>query len=236
VFCALHESEHGATCRVRGCTTQKIAKTQACSQHQEQWKKHIQKHNRQTFAGIRRVLQRPNENMPWTFPITINENVQPHDEPAPEPQRNTYFVAPRFYCVETICAPCGVVIAWAKFAKSESPTNILAFLEQVYPTEESRPAYICIDKACYVLRTSISNGSWDSIWKKTTRFIVDSYHYVNHRVADFLCRKWCNPAPMNGSAPNLVIVEEDEQGKLHYKRAFNTQVSLELTSVKDGAM
>lgn len=41
---------------------------------------------------------------------------------------------------------------------------------------------------------------------------------------------------MNGSAPNLVIVEEDEQGKLHYKRAFNTQVSLELTSVKDGAM
>jgi hypothetical protein len=37
---------------------------------------------------------------------------------------------------------------------------------------------------------------------------------------------------MNGSAPNLVIVEEDEQEKLHYKCAFNTQVSLELILLK----
>ena len=104
--------------------------------------------------------------MPWTVPIT--ENVQPHDELAEESQRTNYFTAPRFYCVETICAPCGVVIAWAKFAKSESPTNISAFLEKVYPTEESQPAYICIDKVCLVLCTSIANGSWESIWKKTT--------------------------------------------------------------------
>jgi hypothetical protein len=76
--------------------------------------------------------------MPWTSPVGQNE--QPHDEPTPDRQRKNYFVAPRFYCVETICAPCGVVIAWAKFAKSESPTNILAFLEKIYPTEETRPA------------------------------------------------------------------------------------------------
>jgi len=54
------------------------------------------------------------------------------------------------------------VIAWAKFAKSESPTNILAFLETIFPTEESQPAYICIDKACLVLHTAITNGSWAS--------------------------------------------------------------------------
>ncbi|KAF8227596.1 hypothetical protein L208DRAFT_1295916, partial [Tricholoma matsutake] len=48
------------------------------------------------------------------------------------------------------------------------------------------PAYICIDKACLVLCTSIANGSWESIWKKTTRFIVDAYHYINHRASDFL--------------------------------------------------
>jgi hypothetical protein len=167
--------------------------------------------------------------MPWTTLIT--ENTQPHDEPAAEQQRNNYFVAPRFYCVETICAPCGVVIAWAKFAKSESPENILAFMKRVYPTEESRPSYVCIDKACLVLRSSITDGSWDSIWKKTTRFIVDSYHYVNHRTEDYLCRKWCNPAPMNGSAPNLVVVEEDKNGKKYYKRAFNTQVNFQLPSV-----
>jgi hypothetical protein len=169
------------------------------------------------------MLQRPNEHLPWQPARQTNQ--QPHDEPAaPEVQRENYFSPGHFYCVETVCAPCGVVIAWAKFDKAESPTNILNFLESVYPTEESRPDYICIDKACVVLRTAITNGSWDRIWKKTTRFIVDTYHYINHRTTDYLCRKWCNPAPLNGSAPNLVVVDTDSEGQQYYKRAFNTQV------------
>ncbi len=90
-------------------------------------------------------------------------------------------------------------------------------------TPSLRPSYICIDKACMVLRTAISNHSWD-IWKETSRFIVDSYHYINHHTSDYLCRKWCNPAPLNGSAPNLVVVENDLHGNPHYKCAFNTQV------------
>ena len=121
---------------------------------------------------------------------------------------------------------CGTVIAWAKFARAESPTNILQFLETVYPTEESQPDYICIDKACVVLHTAILNGSWDTIWKKTTRFIVDTYHYVNHRTTDYLCQKWCNPAPQDGLAPNLVIVDTDNNGQSYKKQAFNTQVQL----------
>ena len=125
--------------------------------------------------------------------------------------------------METICAPCGVVIAWTKIDKSESPTNILNFLNQVYPTEESRPNYICIDKACQVLRTAIANKSWE-IWEKTTRFIVDAYHYINHHKSDYLCRKWCNPGPLNGSAPNLIRIAQDKQGKDYLQRAFNTQV------------
>ena len=63
---------------------------------------------------------------------------------------------------------CGVVVTWAKFPKAESPTNILAFLENVFQTEESRPDYICIDKGCLVLRTALRNGSWNRIWEKTT--------------------------------------------------------------------
>ena len=111
-------------------------------------------------------------------------NVQPHDVDDENATGQgtaiiNKFVPPRFYCVETICAPCGVVNAWAKFAKSESPTNILQFLESVFPSEESKPAYICCDKACLLLRTSVSNGSWER-WKNTTRFIVDAYHYTNH--------------------------------------------------------
>ena len=111
-----------------------------------------------------------------------------------------------------------------KIAKSESPTKILEFLESVYPTEESHPDCICIDKACAVLHTAVANGSWDRIWKKTTQFIVDSYHYTNHHTTDELCQKWCNPAPQDGFAPNLVIVAQDATGTLYHKWAFNTQV------------
>ena len=138
----------------------------------------------------------------------------------------TYFSAGWFYCVETICAPCGVVIAWTKFDKSEDPTQILNFLESIYFTEESWPDYVCIDKACAVLHTCITNGRWEREWKNTTLFIVDSYHYINHRTDDYLCHKWCNPAPLDGSAPNLVISDTDNQGHVYYKRAFNTQVSI----------
>jgi len=158
---------------------QKVAGSQACQQHQPAWKRYYQNHKRQQVAGFRRMLRRQGESQPWQ--PTAGPITQPHDEPVPEIQYKTYFTPHQFYCVETICAPCGVVIAWTKFARAESPTNILGWLETVYPTEESRPSYICIDKACAVLRHSIVDGSWDR-WSKTSRFIVDSYHYVNHRI------------------------------------------------------
>jgi hypothetical protein len=161
-----------------------------------------------------------------------NHVVQPHDQPAPqrsETQVKHHFVAPRFYCIETICAPCGVVIAWAKFAKAESPTNILNFLDTVYPDKSIRPDYVCIDKACALLRHAVHSGRWND-WKDTTRFVVDAYHYINHRTTDYLCRKYCNPAPLNGSAPNLVTVEKDKHNQPHYKRAFNTQACEQLNA------
>ena len=229
MFCALHEQEHGARCNVRGCRNQKVVTTKACQEHQAIWKRYLANHNRKQLSGFRRVL-RSTENQPWQ-PATESSArpVQPHDEPAPEVQYATYFMPRRFYCVETICAPCGVVIAWAKFARSESPSHIMQFLETVYPTEESRPDYICIEKACQVLSHSIAAGSWDR-WSTTSRFIVDAYHYINHKVTDFLCRAWCNPAPMDGSAPNLVILDYDKRGQPYYKRAFNTQACEQLNA------
>ncbi|KAF8239830.1 hypothetical protein L208DRAFT_1559891, partial [Tricholoma matsutake] len=145
IFCVIHEQAHGAKCHVHNCDNKKIRATQACQQHQPQWKKYIAQHKRQSAPGFRRITQRPAENLPW---ISRNEQTeQPHDEPMEETEQKNYFSASSFYCVETICAPCGVVVAWAKFPKAESPTNILAFLEKVFHTEESRPDYICIDKA-----------------------------------------------------------------------------------------
>jgi len=80
-----------------------------------------------------------------------------------------------------------------------------------------------------LLRRSITTGSWNR-WKQTSRFIVDSYHYNNHRATDLLCQKWCNPAPRDGSAPNLVVLEWDDKGNPVYKRAFNTQACEQLNS------
>lgn len=167
------------------------------------------------MLGICRLLRHTEEeSQPW-LPARNTSIAQAHDATSATTfRKDNYFVAPRFYCVETICAPCGVVIAWTKFAYSESPTSILNFLEKVYPTPESHPDYICIDKGCLVPKTAIQNKSWET-WKQTTRLIVDSYHYINHRTSDYLCRKWCNPAPLNGSALD---------GNPHYKWAFNTQV------------
>jgi hypothetical protein len=226
VFCSPHEALHGHLCRIPNCGNIKAERIHTCNEHRERWDSHVVRFGRSTLLGVRRMLRRSEEErLPW-LPAPAR-NVQPHDAPAPESatetRRKTYFVAPRFYCVETICAPCGVVIAWAKFAKSESPTNILNFLDRVYPNASSRPDYICIDKGCVLLRHAVTSGRWN-VWKDTTRFIVDSYHYINHRTTDYVCRKWCNPAPLNGSAPNLVVVENDKFGQPHFKRAFNTQV------------
>ena len=171
------------------------------------------------------MLQRPEERNSWQ--PGLHRTIQPHDnDDDVEVPRKHYFGPAKFYCIETICAPCGVVIAWTKFDRSESPTNILNFLARVYPTEESRPSYICIDKACKVLRTAIANGSWD-MWKETTCFIVDAYHYINHCTLDYLCCKWCNPAPLNDFAPNLIQVACDKNGREYLQRAFNTQVCIQ---------
>jgi hypothetical protein len=139
------------------------------------------RYGRQTVLGISRIIWRTaEEHLPW-LPNQNQGEVQAHDEPGhgTGTTRDNYFRAPHFYCVETIAVPCGVVIAWTKFPKAKSPTNILNFLQSVYPTPELRPDYVCIDKACLVLRTAIANGTWNT-WKATTRFIVDSYHYINH--------------------------------------------------------
>ncbi|TFK41564.1 hypothetical protein BDQ12DRAFT_696741 [Crucibulum laeve] len=183
VFCEYHEHKYD-------CENQKKQGTQECTEeiHQEMWHKHQSMHSSQNLAGIRRMLQRSGEKLEWN-PSQDRQPI-PHDEQMPEIKLKHYFSPQRYYCVETLCAPCGAVIAWSKFADSKSPTLILEFLESVYPNPETHPQYICIDKAC-------------NSWKDTTQFIVDSYHYINHRVTDFMCQTYCNPAPLNGSAPNL---------------------------------
>jgi hypothetical protein len=63
---------------------------------------------------------------------------------------------------------------------------------------------------------------------------VDAWHYIGHRATDILCRLWCNPAPLNGSQPDLVIIQEDGNGIRHQTRAFNTETAEQLNSWLNG--
>ena len=118
-----------------------IATTMACAAHQALWKKYKLDHSAGSLAGSKKMLNCHQENLVWN-PRGDHEH-QPHDEPAPDPRRSKKFFGPAtFYCVETVCAPCGVVVAWAKFSKSESESNTLAFLNQVYPSMDSHPLYM----------------------------------------------------------------------------------------------
>jgi len=211
-FCPVHEKDYGNQYQVVNCHRNRVIGTQACQQHKKEWDKYVQNRSPGALAGVRRMVRQPAENLEW-LPTAIQHNAHPHDGPVvlSEIQNKNYFGPNCFYCIETVCAPCGTVIAWTKFARSESPTNIMKFLNSIYPTKQSRPAYICIDKACTVLRHIVSNNAYND-WFTTTHFIVDSYHYTNHKATDILCHTWCNPAPDDDSAPNLIIPRTDKNG------------------------
>jgi hypothetical protein len=49
-----------------------------------------------------------------------------------------------------------------------------------------------------------------------------------------LCRLWCNPAPTNGSQPDLVLVDVDDNGRTHTTRAFNTETAEQLNAWLNG--
>ena len=65
-FYANHEIEFGNKCCVCNCQNSKVNTTQACEQHQGQWKKHVQSSSQHNMAGVRRMLQRSYENLPWS--------------------------------------------------------------------------------------------------------------------------------------------------------------------------
>jgi hypothetical protein len=217
----------GHLCHVVGCTNLRLDPTLVCDvqDHKDMWIKHKARFGNQSMLTMRRLVRRSREEpLAWNQSGRTRQRPPSHDADgeSTQPQRKHYFYPSRFYCVELMVNPCGVPIGWDLFAKSESPTKIIAFIEKMHPPSEMR-GYYAIDKACQVLRRIITLGKWESLFKDRSRLIVDTYHYINHRIDDVLCRTWCNPAPLDGSAPNLVkSVRVNDQDELVC--AFNTQV------------
>ncbi|KAJ6610960.1 hypothetical protein B0H10DRAFT_2165952 [Mycena sp. CBHHK59/15] len=126
------------------------------------------------------------------------------------------FKAKTIYCLQTVKWACGAPVL-----------GILNSIWADYP--DLRPGFIAYDDACSLLRHIVTQNATDS-WVSTTKFVVHAWHYIGHRATDILCRLWCNPAPVNGAQPNLVLVEEDKNGAQHQTRAFNTEAVEQLNS------
>ena len=99
-------------------------------------------------------------------------------------------------------------------------------LSELYPGHASWPSFIVIDKACHVLATLCANGTADD-WFQTSCFIVDAFHFKHHH-NEPRCQEFCNPAPTNGSQPNLVHPIQMPNGQVCYRQAFNTKAAEQL--------
>ncbi|KAF9493473.1 hypothetical protein BDN71DRAFT_1483465 [Pleurotus eryngii] len=178
VFSKKHVEKMKKKCHMKGCGK---AKATFCRRYANT-----------SLLEVQQMLRRAQEERQEWLPAGGEVEAVEHDnleeqevEEVSGTKYQNYFSAPRYYCVETICASCG-------FAKAEGVAKILKFLEDVYPDSASHPSYIAIDKGCALLKHIVRQGHWIA-WEPTTRIIV----------TDHLCRTWCNPAPLNGDAPNL---------------------------------
>ncbi|KAJ7481328.1 hypothetical protein B0H11DRAFT_2419421 [Mycena galericulata] len=201
-------------------------------------KQYEDRFHRLSFPGVQRVIRRQ---------LGASEAGAPHEVRGPSLQvqlqalGNTpgdrvvhTFKAKSIYCLQTIQWACGLPIGWGKCYRSESTPQVLAFLNRIwadYP--ESRPSFMVYDKACELLR-HIATQDINDFWLTSTKFIVDAWHYIGHRATDILCRTRCNPAPTNGSQPDLVLTEVDDDGVVHQTRAFNTETAEQLNSWLNG--
>jgi hypothetical protein len=129
-------------------------------------------------------------------------------------------------CIQTLQWSCGTPIGWGKCYDSESPSQVYDLIQKIFPDDNlhPRPSFFFYDNACS-LKAHISTQDPDSPWLDETRFCVDAWHYINHRVTDSFCRRWCNPAPLDGSQPDLIINKTDANGTVHAVRAYNSETA-----------
>ncbi|KAJ7834653.1 hypothetical protein B0H14DRAFT_3709260 [Mycena olivaceomarginata] len=150
------------------------------------------------------------------------------------------FRAKSTYCLQTVQWACGFPIGWGKCYRSESPPQVLAILDRIWLDHpESKPVS---------LRTMMLVVFFDTSSRKipTVRGFARLNLWwmpgiISGTVRQIFCVAYgaflvppCNPAPTNGSQPDLIIVEEDVNGTKHQTRAFNTETAEQLNSWLNG--
>ncbi|KAJ7735904.1 hypothetical protein B0H16DRAFT_1764534 [Mycena metata] len=202
--------------------------------HIDWHKQYDDRFHRLSFPGVQRVIRRQNaEGTAGIQGPSLQVQLQALGDIPGENVVHT-FKAKSIYCLQTVQWACGMPIGWGKCYRSESTPQVLAILNTIwedYP--ESRPSFMVYDKACDLLRHIVTQNPND-LWLRSTKFIVDAWHYIGHRATDILCRTRCNPAPTDGTQPDLVLAVEDNNGVTHQTRAFNTETAEQLNSWLNG--
>ena len=237
-FCENHIGLHD-TCGIIPCGRQvQPPGSVTCDQevHRSWHAKWKARFTRMSFPGVQRVIRRqqavPAE--PGGHRPTLHVVLPPLAGVQGDQVVHT-FRARTTYCLETIQWACGMPIGWGKCYKSESTPQVLGFLNRVWPEDSRhlRPGFIVFDDACDLLRHIVTQNPNDS-WISTTKFIVDAWHYIGHKATDVLCRLWCNPAPQDGSQPDLITVTTDDNGVKHVSRSWNTETAEQFNAWLNG--
>ncbi|KIJ22880.1 hypothetical protein M422DRAFT_276636 [Sphaerobolus stellatus SS14] len=227
-FCSTHIVKE-LECGVNACSTQVRKKGDfTCDNpiHIAKFYKYKSRFGNNNFLNVRRAISK---KKPDWLPTSNNDGTAIEEEA----DEGHTFRARTTYCLQTIQWACGVPISWGICYESESPTQVFELLQYTWPKPEDRPAFIAYDKACKLL-AHIATHLEKRDWLQTTRFVVDAWHYINHRVTDVLCRTWCNPNPSDGSQPDLVIPVLTANGESVLARAFNTETAEQLNAWMDG--
>lgn len=230
-----------------GCHDAVAEGSKVCARptHQEFYRKWNARFARTSVYSVSQAKERRTQTGP--NPINGQAAVLPHaplppmptlpaDDPAAPADGNVRhtFQATRTHCIQTLTWACGYPIAATKFYVSESESQCANWLHHLFPDEVAhlRPDYLAYDRACFLLRHLVTQNQ-HSPWVQDVRLIVDAWHYIGHRVSDILCRTRCNPAPADGSQPDLIIQEEID-GRQITRRAFNTEAAEQLNAWLDG--
>ncbi|KAJ7261470.1 hypothetical protein C8J57DRAFT_1634439 [Mycena rebaudengoi] len=201
--------------------------------HKDWHTKYLNRFSCQSFPGVQRVIRRQMAAASEgnTIPTAPALHVElPELQGVAGADVAHTFRARTTYCLQTVQWSCGCPIGWGKCYRSESSPQVLQILDNIWDTyPDSKPSFVAYDDACNLLRHIVTQDP-SSSWLSSTKFIVDAWHYIGHRAGHVLCRVWCNPAPTNGSQPDLISVHVDENGRTHTTRAFNTEMAEQLNA------
>ncbi|KIJ22356.1 hypothetical protein M422DRAFT_277243 [Sphaerobolus stellatus SS14] len=120
------------------------------------------------------------------------------------------FKVKKVHCVQTFQWACDVPITWGKCYITESLSQVCELMDDIWKDHpEDQPNFLFYDDACNLVCHMVTSHP-EPLWLRSTRFIVDAFHYMTHRATDAVCHPWCNPSPTDGSRPDLLISQVNE--------------------------